>query len=204
MDVGVYYITGGLGSGKSAAVVSKLREGLIAGRRVVTNLDLSLEHLVGPNAKKTNVMRIPDHPTVDDLEYIGMGYDHPDPKNYDESKFGIIALDELGTWFNSREWNKPGRREVVNWLLHARKRRWILMLIIQDLELLDNQARAATAKDFVVYCHNMSKYSIPILNLPYKMITGKRLSLPSFHVATVKNGFSHTALVSDRWTLRTI
>jgi hypothetical protein len=77
------------------------------------------------------------------------------------------------------------------------------MLIIQDLDLLDSQARAATAKDFVVYCSNMSKYSIPVLNPLYKLITGKRLSFPTFHLAIVKNGLSPTALVSDRWVYST-
>lgn len=203
MDAGVYYVTGGLGSGKSSACVAKIKEALEQGRRVATNLDLNLEKLVGPWAKQTDVLRVPDHPTIDDLNFIGEGYADADSRNYDESRFGLLVLDELGTWFNSREWNKPGRREVVNWLLHARKRRWILLLIIQDLDLLDSQARAATAKDFVVYCQNLSKYSVPVLNPLWKLLTGRRLALPSIHLAVVKNGFSVGALTSDRWVYST-
>lgn len=199
MDAGVYYVTGGLGSGKSSVCVSKIRDALNEGRRVATNLDLNLEHLVGPWAKKTNVLRIPDHPTIEDLDYIGEGYYDQDPRHYDESQFGLLVLDELGTWFNSREWNKPGRREVVNWLLHARKRRWILLLIIQDLELLDSQAKAATAKDFVVYCRNLGKYTMPLIGPLWKFVTGSRLALPTVHLAVVKNGFAPGALVADRW-----
>ncbi len=77
-------------------------------------------------------MRVPDKPSVFDLNAIGLG--NPlicvvlkmNPRN------GLLLLDECGTWFNSRDWNDKGRKELIDWIIR-RKRGWDIGFIVQDL-----------------------------------------------------------------------
>lgn len=199
---GVYYVTGGLRSGKSLICTRKIQEFLQEGRRVVTNFDLKLENMLSHSKRNIDCLRIPDHPTVDDLEAIGDGYFHNDPEHYDESKFGLIVLDELGTWMNSRNWQDKTRKAVIDWLLHSGKKRWVLMLIIQDLELLDSQAAAATANQYVVRCKRLGSYSVPMISPVFKLFFDKPLKLPDGHLATVRVGSDRRSPVADRWLYR--
>lgn len=196
---GIYFLTGTLRSGKGLTAVSKIQEILLDGRKVATNRDLKLEHLLPANNKTANVIRLPDKPNIKDLENIGLGYDHDDPEHYDETKFGLLDLDELATFFNARSWNDKGRKEVIDWLLMSGKKRWILMLTIQDLELLDKQIKAALAGQFIVRCKSLSKYSIPVLSPLYKLFTGRPLTLPKSYLAVVKIGQEKRSHVYDRW-----
>ena len=99
----VYFLTGTLGAGKTLAAVYRISETLNKGLKVATNLDLNLEHLLNEKSK-TSYTRLPDQPTILDLESIGKGSDKVDEKTY-----GLLVLDELGTWLNSRNWNDKSR-----------------------------------------------------------------------------------------------
>lgn len=68
----VYAITGKLGSGKGKASIDQIRRYLRAGKRVATNCDLFLEHLM-PQRDRSTVIRIPDKPSAVDLYMIGSG-----------------------------------------------------------------------------------------------------------------------------------
>lgn len=196
---GIYFLTGSLRSGKGLTAVSKIKEVLLDGRRVATNMDLKLENMLGPMNKTANVLRLPDHPTVEDLEAMGLGYEHDDPEHYDESKFGLLALDELATFLNARTWNDKGRKAFIDWLLMSGKKRWILMMTIQDLELLDKQIKAALASQYVVKCKSLSKYSIPLLSPIFKLFTGRPLTLPKSYLGVVKVGTDVRAVTHDTW-----
>ena len=111
---GVYFITGKLGSGKSLVAVGKIKDKLIQGCPVATNLNIRLDQLIGKKAKKTKLYRVPDKPTSADLEALGSGNN-----TYDDSKNGLIVLDECGTWFNARSWQDKDRQKLLDWLLHA-------------------------------------------------------------------------------------
>lgn len=194
---GVGYVQGGLGGGKSLLCVQYIRQALLDGKRVATNLDLFVDNMLPPRMKDMSLTRLPDKPDIDDLEAIGYGYDIEGPHDYNEKKFGLIVLDELGTWFNSREWNDKGRRKIINWLLHARKKRWSLLLIIQDIELLDNQARAATAKQYLYMCQNMGAYAIPIFSPIFKFFFRRPLTLPNMHKASIYVGTGQNKVKHD-------
>lgn len=114
----VYFVTGTLGCGKTLCTVGKIRDYLEQGRRVATNLDINLEAFTKPDSK-VSILRVPDKPTLYDLQGIGLGCEESD-----ESKYGLLVLDELGTWFNSRNWRDKGRGEVIDWFRHARKLHW--------------------------------------------------------------------------------
>lgn len=189
----VYFITGKLGAGKTLCAVGRIRDYLVKGSPVATNLDLDLVNMVGAFAKSPRVLRVPDKPTLPDLEAIGRGND-----TYDESKNGLLVLDECGTWFNSRSWNDKTRQPVINWMLHARKFGWDILFIIQDISIVDKQAREALA-EHVAYCKRLDRIAVPFLGFVWKLITGKKLSLPKIHMAIVKYGDRDSSLVVDRW-----
>lgn len=190
----VYIVTGKLGNGKTLVTVGRIRDALRSGCRVATNLDLNLVAMFGRTAKKIDLVRIPDKPSVDDLNALGQGYIGA----YDESKFGLIVLDECGTWFNSRNWQDKARKAVNDWFLHARKLRWHIYLIIQDIALLDSQARDALA-EFIVFCRRLDNLRIPVIAPIIKTFTGFNPRLPRIHRAKVTYA---DGLVSDVWTYR--
>ncbi|GHD52511.1 Zonular occludens toxin (Zot) [Marinobacter persicus] len=189
----VYFVTGKLGSGKTLAAVGKIKDKLIEGRPVATNLDLRLNKLVGPKAKKTVVYRLPDKPTVHDMKAIGSGNE-----TYEEEKNGLIVLDECGTWFNSRDWQDKDRRPLIDWLLHARKLGWDIIFIIQDVSMIDKQARKSVG-EHVVYCRRLDRLKVPFIDSLYRFVFSKDMPKAKAHLGIVKYGDLPNSLTVDRW-----
>lgn len=191
----VYIVTGKLGNGKTLVTVGRIRDAIRAGCKIATNLDIDLKAMFHKQAKNIHLMRIPDKPNIDDLNAIGKGYDGAE---YDESKFGILVLDECGTWFNSRNWQDKTRGEVNNWFLHARKLGWHVYIIIQDISMLDSQARDAIG-ELLVTCKRLDKIRVPGIGGLIKMLTGWNPTMPRIHRAKVTYA---DGLVSDVWVYR--
>lgn len=196
----VWVVCGELGQGKTLMAVSKIQEALWQGRRVATNIDLRLEKLVSPN-KPRDVTRLPDFPKVDDFMTLGYGYgDGKRRGRYDESKFGLIVLDELAGYMNSRTWSKDGSREkTITWMRHARKFRWHIILITQDVESIDKQIRTALC-EHVVRCFRTDNVRIPLVGGLLSSL-GLKGALPRSHVGIVRRGSEKNGLLLDRWML---
>ena len=79
-----YLIHGKKGHGKTLICVGRIRDALRAGRRVATNLNINLEHLLRWNVRNVSIIRLPDRPTIADLELIGIGSDKLDESTYGE------------------------------------------------------------------------------------------------------------------------
>lgn len=169
----IYVITGHLGSGKSLLAVRIAHDYLKAGRRVASNITLCLDKLPGDDMSKVSATKLPYIPTAAHLSELGNGYDG----KYDEDKFGLIILDEAGTWLNSRDWNDKDRRGLFQWLTHARKFGWDLALLVQDFEAMDAQIRRSIVEIFVK-CQRLDRVKIPYL--PIK--------LPKYFVGTGRYG----------------
>jgi Zonular occludens toxin (Zot) len=195
LSVAIYLVTGKLGSGKTLACVGRIRDALVAGKRVVTNLDLKLEHLLPRGLRVVSALRIPDKPTLADLEGIGIGNEVKD-----ESRNGLIVLDELGAWLNTRSWGDKDRQPVIDWLLHSRKLGWDVYFIIQHENMVDKQVREGLA-EFLVRCRRTDRLRIPFLTAVLGSV-GLKVRPPQIHVATVRYGLDREALVSDRWWYR--
>lgn len=191
----VYFITGKLGSGKTLVSIGKIREKLNAGCKVATNIDLNLEKLIDIKSKESVVYRVSDKPTLQDLETIGVGN-----TSYNEDKNGLLVLDECGTWFNSRSWGDKSRQDVINWFLHARKLGWDIIFLVQDISIVDKQAREALA-EHVVYCRRLDRVGIPFLSA-FLRLAGIRLTLPKAHLAIVKYGHVQSSMIVERWLYR--
>lgn len=190
----VYVVTGKLGAGKTLVAVGKIKDKLNRGCAVATNLDLRLDKLIGEKAKNTRVYRIPDKPQLADLEAIGQGND-----SYDEAKNGLLVLDECGTWFNSRSWADKSRQAVIDWFLHARKLGWDIIFLIQDLSIMDKQARVALA-EHVVYCRRLDRLSMPFIGPLWSAVVGEKMPMPKVHLGVVKYGDNVNSIVVERWT----
>lgn len=190
----VYAITGKLGSGKSLVSVGRIFDYLRAGKPVATNLNLDLTKLFSERCK-FKYTRLPDFPTVQDFTAIGKGTD-----SYDETKNGLIVLDECGVFFNSRDWQTPERQEVIKWLLHSRKLGWDVILIVQDVAIIDKQIRLALI-EHVGICKRMDRMGVPFIGAAVGLL-GFKLRLPRVHVCSVKYGLDLHALVVDRWFYR--
>lgn len=190
----VYFVTGELGSGKTLAVVNRIQDYLVQGRRVATNINLRLEHLM--RRGEHDVLRLPDWPKAADLFALGEGF----PK-YEESRFGGIFLDEAATYLNARDWNAAGRSDFMKWLLHARKLRWDVYFIVQDLKMIDSQMRAALCEHLVL-CYRWDRVALPLVGPLFRLLKFKTPKLPHLHSAVVKYGSSHNSPVSDTWTFQ--
>lgn len=189
-----YFVSGKKGNGKSVAVVGRIRDALLAGRRVATNLDLRLENLLPAKARRVNVIRLPDKPTAADLEALGYG-----GPSVDEDTFGVLALDELATWLNARSFQDKTRAGVLNWLVHSRKWRWETYLIGQHIEQVDKQVRVALV-EYEVRCRRLDRVKIPFLGNLIRTASGGTLkgNLPKMHVA----GVFYEGIRTDRWWYR--
>ncbi|CAH8189026.1 Zot domain-containing protein [Vibrio aestuarianus] len=193
----VYFVTGKLGAGKSLTAVGRIRDAFERGAPVATNLDINLRFMLGRNKKKTRLYRVPDKPNLHDLQIIGKGND-----SYDERKNGLLVLDECGTWFNSRTWNDKSRQDVINWFLHARKLGWDIIFIVQDISIVDKQARLALA-EHTVFCRRLDRMQIPIISALIRILSfGQlRIPLPKLHLGIVKYGDNVNSITVDKWYL---
>ena len=182
----VYFLTGKLGSGKTLTAVGKIREAFQRGVPVATNLDINLKEMLGKDKRNTRLYRIPDKPVVEDLAILGSAN-----KTYDVTKDGLIVLDECGTWFNSRTWNDKNRQKLIDHLLHIRKLGWDVIFIVQDISIVDKQARLALA-EHTVFCRRLDRMQVPILStLVWFFTLGQgRLPFPKLHIGIVKYGDS--------------
>lgn len=191
-----FIITGKLGSGKSLIAVARIRDYLLRGCRVATNLDLHLEYLLPVTARAVDCLRVPDLPSVHDLEALGPGQEG----QYDEAKFGALVIDEGSGNFNSREWANKDRQALIEWLKHSRKYGWDVYLIVQDVAMLDKQIRDAFGEHLVV-CRRSDRLSFPLLT-PLSKLLGGALRPPKIHVAIVRYGIRPSDPVVDRWFYR--
>ncbi|EML0364706.1 assembly protein [Providencia rettgeri] len=189
----VYFVTGKLGSGKTLSAVYKIKDYLMKGRKVATNLNISLTGMFGYYAKNVNLIRVPDKPSAFDLECIGRGN-----TTYDESLNGLLVLDECGTWFNSRSWADKNRQDLINWIAHARKLGWDIIFLVQNLQVVDKQSRLMFA-EHVVYCRRMDRLRLPFIHGILKLVTFGTFKLPKIHISVVKYGDTPTSLTVDKW-----
>jgi hypothetical protein len=201
---GVYSVEGKLGTGKTKFAVWRAKLGLLDGRRVASNVDLVLPAIT-PRQRSTFI-RVPDKPTAHDLEAIGLGYDG---EKYDEDLFGILILDELGTWLNARSFQDKDRAGVLDWLIHARKKRWEVYLLVQNAGMIDKQVREALI-EYECKCLRLDKVKIPVvgwlINDMAVAVGGRKLKrwgyLPKLHCVAARVGEGANKVLAERWFYR--
>lgn len=219
----VYAITGKLGSGKGKGAMKLLRDYLNAGKRVATNCDVFLEHML-PGQSRVCLVRMPDKPDVADLYAIGSGnrfiefepiiksYDKafeylpPSPKllpGFDESHNGALFLDECASWLNTRDFQDKGRKSILEWCIHARKYGWDVYFICQNIDQIDKQLRQSLF-EYVVRMNRLDRMKIPFVSAGIQLLTAgySNGSMPRLHIGVVRLGCSPDGIVADRWHFR--
>lgn len=181
----IYFVTGKLGAGKTLCAVGRIQEYLDAGRKVATNLDLTMENIALPDSK-ASVIRLPDKPRLEDLELLERGYDDDE---VDENKNGLIVLDECLDFLDSRSWRDKERGPVLSWMRHARKLRWDVYFLLQDIESADGQLVRQLCEHFVM-CRRTDR--IKVLGI----------KPPKIHVANVHYGQTLSSPYVCRWVYR--
>jgi hypothetical protein len=171
------------------------QQALRAGRRVASNVQLELVKLVPERV--ASFVRVPDKPSAWDLECIG----HGNPDSYDEERNGVLILDELGTWLNSRSFQDKDRAGVIDWLIHARKRGWDVYLIVQDSNMIDRQVREALI-EYQCRCLRLDKVRIPVIGRVFGVLNPRWAFFPRMHLVTSRVGYGPGAVVADRWMFR--
>jgi hypothetical protein len=182
-------VTGKLGGGKTLWAVRMIRRYLVEGRPVATNIDIFPENFLSPVRDETNfcLYRLPNTISRLDLDNIGVAN-----KLNDETKNGLLVIDESGVSLNARSYNDSGRKELIEWFLHARKLGWDLMFIVQSVSLIDKQIREAIL-EYRAVCKRMDRLSVPIL-----VWFGIKIKMPRFHFVVIRYGMEANATIADR------
>lgn len=185
-----FAVTGKKGSGKGLFCAGLIRDALLTGRKVATNMDIFPEQMLGPMSKATFI-RLPDCPTVDDLNAIGRGNEI-----IDDDLNGIIVLDESSKYFNSRQWGDKARQPLLDWLIHSRKLGWDVYYQMQGLEQVDKQLRA-TQIEYHVSVKRTDKWPIPFIT-PLASCFGLNIRFPRMHIGVYRHGCDRDSLLVDR------
>lgn len=191
----VYFVSGGLGSGKTLAAVGQLRQYAINKNQIAGNLDIFLEHFSDSPRSKVTYTRIPDRPTADDLYALGNAN-----TTYDEDNNGLLVLDELATWLNARAWNDKGRAALIDWFVHARKYGWDIIFLVQSIDAVDSQL-VKLLMEYHVPMSNLAKINVPIVGGLGRTFrnSGKPFRLPKIHIGRV---MYKDLVKADRWVFR--
>lgn len=187
-----FAVTGKKRSGKGLFCAGLIRDALTRGCRVATNMDIHLEHMFLPWNKST-LIRLPDCPTADDMDSIGLGYEGED---IDEEKNGIIVLDETSKFFNSRSWGDKSRQPLLDWLIHSGKARWHVYYQMQGLPQVDKQLRESQI-EYHISVKRTDRWPIPFVT-PLCKSLGFDVRFPKMHLGIVKHGVERDSLIVDR------
>lgn len=193
----IYSVEGKLGTGKTKFAVWQASIAIRSGRRLASNVDLNLGVLC-KQYQRSSYLRLPDKPSAFDLDAIGSG----NPNSYDEDRNGVLVLDELGTWLNSRSFQDKGRAGLLDWLIHARKHGWDVYLIVQDAGMIDRQVREALI-ELSCKCIRLDKVRLPLIGGVLNDIFGGRVGyLPRMHLVAARLGTGSGSVVAERWQYR--
>lgn len=172
-----YCVTGRMGTGKTKYALVMIRAALKQGRRIATNIDIDAKAL---GIRKGVIIRVPDKPTVADLEALP----HGNPDTYNEDRQGLLVLDELSTWMNARTFNDKSRPAVLSWFVLARKKGWDPVFLCQASMQIDRQLRESLF-EVDIRCRRLDKVQIPFISKFGRLLTLGFWSgrLPRMHTA---------------------
>lgn len=185
-----FAVTGKKRSGKGLFCAGLIRDALLAGRPVATNMDFFPDAVLSPLCK-SNFIRLPDCPTVADLHLLGRGNPIVDDENN-----GIIVLDEASKYFNARTYADKERQAMLDWLIHSGKLGWDVYYQMQGLMQIDKQLRE-TQVEYHIAVKRTDKWPIPFIT-PLAKLIGLNIRFPRMHMGTYRHGVQPDALIVDR------
>ncbi|CAG4883760.1 protein of unknown function [Georgfuchsia toluolica] len=187
-----HIVTGKKGAGKTLFCAGVIRDALVEGRRVATNVDIYMDEICYPTSRKT-IIRLPDRPTVHDM--LAIGYGSPQDE-MDESKNGVIVLDEASHFLNARAWGDKERQPLIDWLTLSRKYNWNTYFLAQGLGQIDKQVRDALI-EYHISVKRTDKWAIPFVTKFTKLFMKDGVRFPKLHLGIMKHGMDRDALKVD-------
>lgn len=183
---------GKLGTGKSKFSVYVMRQALAFNRRIACNFPVDIGKLL-PAFHRISYVELPARPKLRDLEALG----HGNPESYDEEKNGVLVLDELAVWLNSRNFQEKDRADVLHWLVHSRKFGWDVYFLCQNPMQIDRQVRESLL-EYSVRMKALDKVRLPMIGYGLQLL-GMRGTYPrGTHSAVIKLGFDQQSPLVDR------
>jgi hypothetical protein len=187
-----YAVYGKKGTGKSKFAVYLMREAAKQHRRIACNFPIDLDRLL-PEWHRVWYTQLPDRPTRRDLDALG----HGNPECFDEDRNGVLILDELSVWLNSRSFQDKGREDLVDWAVHARKFGWDCYWLCQNPLQIDRQVRESLL-EYSVRMKKLDQVRLPFVGYALQVV-GLRGTFPKgTHSAVVRLGFEHDSPLVDR------
>jgi len=188
----IYLLYGQPGTGKTTLATGIALDYLREGRRLVSNYAIDA---APASYKRKGVMAnaftyvLPSRPSFQQLQDIGLGWSDPSLVGR-EDMAGLLLIDEAGPWVDSRKWNDKERAQIIDWLLHSRKRGWDVLLIAQAPALVDKQVREAVIESYV-----------RIRRTDRLKVLGM-VKFPRLHIGVARYGLDINAPVLQRWFYR--
>lgn len=181
------------GTGKSTLATGMILDSLRDRRKVVANFAVDpAPAAMRPSSIISNgyVEVLPARPTFEQLASIGYGW--TDRKDYGrEDRSGLLVMDEIGGWINSRSWADKDRQKIIDWFLHSRKRGWDIVFIAQHPNLIDKQIREAVVEAYA-RIRRTDRMTLPMTNI----------KLPRMHIAIARYGLDQNAPRLQTWMYR--
>lgn len=179
------------GTGKSTLATGLALDYLQAGRHVAANFPIDAAPASNSRSGKLAdawVEVIPARPSFEALMALGVGW-RAKEDYLREDRNGLLIIDEAGPWLNSRTWADKQRAEIIDWMLHSRKRGWDIVLIAQAPGLLDKQVREAVIEGYA-RCRRLDRLKIAGVHMP------------RVHIALCRYGLDPNAPLLERWVYR--
>jgi len=188
-------LTGKRGEGKTLIATMIAKRYLSQNRPIATNVNFNLDKLVSP-LNKTPIVRLPDAPTSKDLKSLPVAN-----AGYDESKNGLLLLDESSGFLNSHDWRDQDTKDIRFWLAQSRKDGWDLLFLAQQEKQIDAQIRNSLFELHGI-ARNMNKVGIPVLSFLFQWFFNVKLRMPAVHVFTQRYGFGLNAAMANTEVIR--
>lgn len=156
----VYFVTGKLRQGKGLFCSYMAMQYYRAGLRVASNFLMDTEKL---GANVTNpVTVLPAIPAPEHLFELGRGC----PEGEME-RFGILILDEGGTWLNNPE--KGEQAAFLDWFIHSGKLGWDVYIQVQEKSLINKDIFNATGEHLVIV-QRKDRIRFPVISDVLEMV----------------------------------
>lgn len=128
------------GSGKSLHIAQRIYHGLRYGRPTICNFEINLD-----NVNKRKKEKLPfiycDNLDLTPEYLIKYAKDFFQNKRIKEDSI-LLVIDECQLIFNSREWQKSGRKEWLSFFSQHRKYGYEIVLVAQFDGMIDRQIRS--------------------------------------------------------------
>lgn len=175
-----YLVEGTQGGGKNLFTLSKIHNCLLIGNKVAVNFELYFHNFPLPQMETERydnlLLSMSPHITYFDLQFLGSGV--PASKGQIQqarddktgSTQGVIIFDEGLKIFNSRDWNDPSRKMIVDFFIDIRKLQYDLYLISQSAQHIDKQIRESLISNIITCASSKQVFPFSSFHFFLKMI----------------------------------